>query len=402
MSAAAGNPPIDDAKEDAIVAWLDGRLGTMVEELRALVAISTGPSEVAGRREAIALLAHRWRRMGLSAEIIEAAGGLCHLLVHRKADVADAPRVLLLGHVDTVFDEASGFVGLSRAGDLIGGPGVADMKGGLVVAAAAVEALGRAGKLGAFDWQVLITTDEEIGSPTSRAIVERLAHGRDIVLCFEPGRGDFAVVTSRAGVGAFSFVVHGQASHAGAQPDAGRNAIHAAADLIRRLQGLADASRGTTVSVGTISGGSARNVVAETCRLEVDARAWEPQEAERVSRGIAEAVAEVQAEAGVRVEQRGRFHRPPWPRNAACDGLHEHFARVAKDLGLALPAVSSAGGSDASLTAAVGVATLDGLGPVGSGFHSTREQIEHHTLAERAKLVALALLRYRASSVVTA
>lgn len=385
--------PVDDALEDRIVGYLDGRLDTLQEALGELVLLPTGPHEREWQRACLDLLGRRWRRLGFHTEIIEAAAGLGHLVAHRPARSEAAPRILLLGHLDTVFDQSTGFVGMHRAGDWLHGPGVADMKGGLVVARAAVEALLAAGRADDFDFTLLVTSDEEIGSPTSRALVERVAAGRDLVLGFEPGREGFGVVDGRAGVGAFSVAFHGRAAHAGVDPERGRSAVVAAADFALAVGGLGDAEAGTTLTVGTISGGTKRNVVPELCRLELDARARVPEEAERVGAAVRVLGEQVARRHEVRFELRGGFHRPPWPRDP--HGPHAHFAAVAKDLGLQLPAVLTGGGSDANLAAASGAPTLDGLGPVGFGMHSTEERIERHSLVERAKLVALALLRFQ-------
>ncbi|MCB9739129.1 MAG: M20/M25/M40 family metallo-hydrolase [Deltaproteobacteria bacterium] len=383
----------DAELEDRVIQWLDGRTDALSESLRELVDAPSGPHERDGQRACLELLVRRWRRIGFRTEILEAAAGLGHLVAHRPAEVPDAPKVLLLGHLDTVFDQSAGFVGMHRVGEWLAGPGVADMKGGLVVARAVVESLLVAGQAGAIDWTLLVTSDEEIGSPTSRSIVERTAAGRDLVLCFEPGRSGFAVVDGRAGVAAFSVAFHGRAAHAGVDPERGRNAIVAAAAFAVEVGSIADAGQGTLVSVGTISGGSKRNVVPELCRLELDARAQSAAEAERVVAAVQALASDVGARHEVRAEVRGGFHRPPWPRDP--HGPHAHFAAVAKDLGMPLPAVTTGGGSDANLAASAGAPTLDGLGPVGFGMHSTEERIERHTLVERAKLIALALLRFR-------
>ncbi len=396
----------DEAIERKMLAWIDGREAAMVEELRALVDLSTGPSELDGRRQAIAMLAKRYQGIGLRAEILEAAGGLCHLFASRPAAASTAgaealapPRILFLGHVDTVHDAASGFVGMARVGEHLHGPGVADMKGGLVVAATAIEAVARAGRLPRLDLRVLVTSDEEVGSPTSRSLVERLCEGCDVVLDFEPGRPGFAVVTGRAAVGAFRVEVAGAASHAGAAPGEGRSAIVAAADLCLRLNAMIDAeaaAAGSCLNVGTIAGGTARNVVAERCVLEIDARARSPEEVARLEAGLRAAAAAVEAASGVRVTVRGRFHRPPWPMvDGAADPLLGLLRSTARDLGLPLPAIETSGGSDANFTAALGIPTIDGLGPVGSGYHAPEERIERASLVERAKLVALAMLRLR-------
>ncbi len=396
----------DEAIERRMLDWLDGREAAMVEELRVLVDLSTGPSELDGRRQAIHLLAKRYQAIGLRAEILEAAGGLCHLFASRQpappvdgADASAAPKVLILGHVDTVHDAANGFVGMARVGEHLHGPGVADMKGGLVVAATAIQAVARAGRLPRLDLRVLLTSDEEVGSPTSRALIERLCEGCDAVLDFEPGRPGFAVVTGRAAVGAFRVEVAGAAAHAGAAPGEGRSAIIAAADLCLRLGALTDAdaaAAGSCLNVGTIAGGTARNVVAERCVLEIDARARTAAEVTRLEAGLRAAAAAVEAATGVRVTVRGRFHRPPWPMvDASADPLLGLLRGAARDLGLPLPAIETSGGSDANFTAALGIPTVDGLGPVGTGYHAPEERIERASLVERAKLVALALLRLR-------
>ena len=278
-------------------------------------------------------------------------------------------------------------------------PGVGDMKGGLVVAQAAMDALASQGLLDQFDWLCLHNADEEIQSPTSRDLIEQHAAGRDLCLDFEIGRKTGAVVRSRAGVGRFFLTVHGKAAHAGMDPSAGVNAIVGASQLVVALQTVPAPARGTTLNVGVIRGGTKRNVVPEECRIEIDVRVLDLKEGERVERSVRDLCARPEQlpgwPAGAKVECVGGIGRPPWQRTPACDELIAHFQSVARDFGVTLGAEDTGGGSDANFTAALGIPTIDGLGPVGEHPHTHDERIKRHSVVERAKLVALALLRWQ-------
>ena len=374
-----------------IVFFLERREATYLSRLRALVDINSGLDNPAGRNRVLEMLEIIYKSLGFACERIEKPGEMVHLLAKRPSKLEHAPKVLVLGHFDTVYDTTSPFQSFTEQGPFLCGPGVGDMKGGLVVAQAAMDALHHVGKLGDFDWVCLHNADEEIQSPTSRELIESHAVGRDFCLDFEIGRKSGAVVRSRAGVGRFFVTVHGKSAHAGMNHSSGVNAIVGLSHLIVAISALTDPGKGTTVNVGVVKGGTKRNVVPDEAKAEFDVRVLSVEEGERVEAKVRE-LCSVPPVAGARVEVIGGIGRPPWPRNPACDRLIAHFQEVADEHGIKLGAEDTGGGSDANFTAALGIPTIDGLGPVGEHPHTLDERISKHSVVERAKLVALALL----------
>ena len=377
-----------------IVFFLERREATYLQRLRTLVDINSGLDNPGGRDKVLELLETTYKSLGFACERIACAGSMTHLVARRPAHKTDAPKILILGHFDTVYDSTSEFQTFSEQGPYLCGPGVGDMKGGLVVVQAALDALLHVGKLGDFDWLCCHNADEEIQSPTSRDLIETCAVGRDICLDFEIGRRSGAVVRSRAGVGRFFVTVHGKSAHAGMDHSSGVNAIVGLAKIILEISALGDPAKGTTVNVGVVKGGTKRNIVPDHAKAEIDVRVLTADEGARIEATVARICSQPPV-VGAAVEVIGGVGRPPWPRNPACDKLIAHFQRIADDHGIALGAEDTGGGSDANFTAALGIPTIDGLGPVGEKPHTFDERIQRHSVVERAKLVALALLAYK-------
>lgn len=294
------------------------------------------------------------------------------------------PRVLLLGHLDTVWplgtvDRWPFAVRDGRAS----GPGVVDMKGGIVQGLFALSALDDLDGV-----MVLWTSDEELGSPASRDLIVSSAEGLEAALVLESGL-DRALKVGRKGVGRFELCCEGRAAHAGLEPQAGANALVALAGLVRTAVGLADPARGTTVVPTLASAGTAGNVVPARAALTLDVRALEAAESERVDRAVRGLEPDVE---GVRLVVEGGFHRPPLELSASA-ALFARARRVGEQLGLGtLDGAVVGGGSDGNLTAAAGTPTLDGLGAVGGRAHAEGEFLLVDALPERAALLA-ALLR---------
>jgi glutamate carboxypeptidase len=232
---------------------------------------------------------------------------------------------------------------------------------------------------------MLWTTDEEVGSATSRAAIEDEARRSDAVLVLEPSLPGGAVKTARKGCGEYELRVRGVAAHAGIDPSKGASAIHELARQIVLVQKLQDLDRGVSVNVGTISGGTRTNVVAEEARAVVDVRAPTQADAARVDAAF-RALKAVDSRTAVSVT--GGMDRPPLERTAQVARLYEQAFEVARELGQALGEGSTGGGSDGNFTAALGVATLDGLGAVGDGAHALHEHVDIESLPDRAALVA--------------
>ncbi len=235
----------------------------------------------------------------------------------------------------------------------------------------------------------LFTSDEEIGSPTSRALIEEVALQCAYVLVLEPPMADGGLKTARKGVGRFRLDVQGKAAHAGVAPHDGRNAIVELAHQVLRVQELQEPAVGTTLNVGVIQGGTTANVVPAQASAEIDVRVTTLAEAERITRAL---LALSPFTVDVQVLVTGQFTRPPMERSPAIAALFEQAQRIGRGLGLELMEGSTGGGSDGNFTAALGVPTLDGLGAHGGGAHADDEHILIDSLPERAALLAALLL----------
>jgi len=301
-------------------------------------------------------------------------------------------RVLLMGHLDTVWPlgQLQRQPLEERDGKLFG-PGVYDMKAGLAIGATAVRVLqDTCAPEERPAVTFLVTSDEEVGSATSRKLIEDLARQHDAVLVLEPAIPGGAVKTARKGVGEFQIVLRGISSHADADPDAGASAIHELARQILALEALADPANGLTVNVGVIDGGSRSNVVAEEARALVDVRVSRPGDAPRIEAAIRALRAN---HPRVTMQVSGGVKRPPMERSPGAVALFEMARAVAADYGWALGEGSTGGASDGNFTAAIGVPTLDGLGALGDGAHALHEHVIVDALAPRAALVAGLLAR---------
>jgi glutamate carboxypeptidase len=273
--------------------------------------------------------------------------------------------------------------------DVAYGPGLYDMKASIAMCELALRSLGPLGLRLPRPLTLLITSDEEIGSPSSRALIEAAARDCAFALVLEPPvEPHGALKTARKGVGMYAVDLTGRAAHAGVEPEKGASAITELAHQILAANTLADPAEGTTINVGIVSGGSGRNVVPAAARMEVDARAWTMAEAERVDAGFRGLAA---VTPGVTLTVSGGFNRPPMERTPASAALFEQAQSIGASLGLTLTEGATGGGSDGNFTAAVGAPTLDGLGAPGQGAHAEHEQISVRGLVERAALLTALL-----------
>jgi glutamate carboxypeptidase len=271
-------------------------------------------------------------------------------------------------------------------GEKIMGPGTLDMKGGIIIALAAIEEALQFG----FKRPVtlLCTSDEEIGSHTSRGYIERLAREAALVLVLEGGLVDGALKTWRKGVGEFQVRTKGRAAHSGGDHEKGRNAIEEMAHQVLAIQKLTDYSKRTTLNVGVIHGGTVSNVVPEEALIQVDVRVMQPGEWERLETEMNQLKPVLD---GTSIEISGGLNRPPMPFDDRMKTTFEKARSIAAQIGMELKAGGTGGASDANFVAPLGIPVLDGLGAVGEGYHSDREYIFAKSLDERAKLVAALL-----------
>jgi glutamate carboxypeptidase len=334
------------------------------------------------------MVASEWRRRGAKVRILRQAKRGNHV----RAEIwlgagRPAGQILTLGHLDTVYPLGTlAKMPYRVRGGRAFGPGTFDMKAGLVLALAAVDAL-RAARLRPRKRLVFLwNSDEEIGSGTSRHAIEREARRSDAVLVLEPSAGaDGRLKTARKGVGTAEVIVTGRASHAGLDPGAGVNAVHELARQIVRLQHLNNPRRGIAVQTTVIEGGTVSNVVPHHARAEVDIRFTHLADAAKLNR-VLRSLRPILP--GARVEVRGGINRSPLERTAAVAKLFHHAKSLMRELGLPLGEASVGGGSDGNFTAALGVPTLDGLGAVGGGAHSLAEHVVVRSLPVRAALLA--------------
>jgi len=302
---------------------------------------------------------------------------------HFEARVGRGPRrILLVGHFDTVWPVGT----LERLpcrieGGRMTGPGCFDMKYGDLQIVWALRAIVESGAAPDKTFVYIGNTDEEVGSPTSRPIIEQLARESECVLVLEPSVGaDGAVKLWRKGVGMYRLSVQGVASHAGADPEKGRSAVLELAHQIIDLYAIADLEKGTTVNVGVVRGGTRSNVVAASAEAEIDLRVRTMDEARRADGQIKTRPTFV---AGTTARIDGGLNRPPMEETAASRRLYELAKRLAADEGVDLPWTGTGGGSDGNFTAALGVPTFDGLGAVGDGGHADHEHIIVSAIAPR-------------------
>jgi glutamate carboxypeptidase len=312
---------------------------------------------------------------------------------HIRAEFgAGGPSILLLGHFDTVWPAGHlARMPIREEQGRLHGPGVFDMKAGIAVAMLALRALRECPPRATQPHVVMLwTTDEEIGSGSSRRIIEDEARRSEAVLVLEPSLPGGAVKTARKGCGDFDLIVHGVAAHAGIDPGRGASAIHELARQIVAIQTLQDLERGVSVNVGLIDGGTRTNVVAERAHATIDVRAPTLDEARRIEMAL-RSIRPLSD--GTRLELSGSFSRPPLERSEGVVRLFHHAREVAAQLGVDLQEGATGGGSDGNFTAALGVPTLDGLGPRGDGAHALHEYVELQDLPWRAAFLALLLAR---------
>jgi len=356
------------------------RLPQALEELRALVAIDTPTGDVAGVERAADLLATLLDGLGTVER--EPVAGFGPLLRIRRQGTGG--RVLLLGHVDTVWPPGSWAEPWRERDGRLWGPGVYDMKAGLMFVPWLLRWLEDSGRSHP-DLEILLTPDEEKGSTGSRPRILAAAAAADFALVLEPATPLGHLKLARKGSGEFTIDVVGRPAHQGVAPEEGVNAVVEAAHQVLRMLELQDAPAGTTVGPNIISGGSASNTVADRVRIVIDVRAWTEQERQRLDAGLR---ALTPVTAGALLEVRGAWNRPPMEPSRAAVELFARAQSIGSGLGLALERAAWGGSSDGNLTAASGTPTLDGLGPVGDGAHTLSEHIVVAELPQRMALLA--------------
>jgi glutamate carboxypeptidase len=360
----------------------------LLEFIEALVAIESPSDDPDAVNRCGRELTSRLEAMGGMVTPIPSATAGDHL---RASFGSGNRQVLLLGHFDTVWPVGQiARMPLKRDAGRLYGPGVFDMKAGIALAALATRAVLDAGGLETCRVVMLWTTDEEIGSGTSRALIETEAAKSDAVLVFEPSLPGGALKTSRKGVGQFEVIARGVSAHAGLDPGKGISAVRELARQIIAIDDLQDPAKGVTLTVGVIGGGTRSNVVPDEARASVDARANTIADAQRVTKAMQALQPTI---AGARLEVTGGFDRPPLERSHGVVKLFELAKSVAGEIGLKLAEGAAGGGSDGNFTAAIGIPTLDGIGAIGDGAHALHEHVEIDALVPRSAVIAGVLHR---------
>ena len=361
--------------------------------LEALVNVESPSADVDRNLMVAAGLCSELERRGASIERHPAPGYGEHLVARVEGESGAGSPLLVVGHMDTVY--AVGTLArvpfaIEAAKDRVRGPGTYDMKGGLAVAITALDLLSLVGRRPAGDLLFLVTCDEEVGSPTSRGLIEKHARRARGALVLEPSVPGGAAKTRRKGVGWFRVSVRGRPAHAGIEPEAGSSAIHELVRILEDIRLLADSDKGTTLNVGVIEGGTRANVVAELAHADVDLRFWDGAEADRVERALRSVRV---ADPGCALSVEGGVNRGALEATEASAALFARAREVAKAQGWDLAEGSTGGASDGNLSSAVGCPTLDGLGPDGGRAHSLDEHVRLSDIAPRIAFLAGIFLR---------
>lgn len=383
------NPPLSAVRDHVVE-----RVPDYLADLERLVNIDCGSYTPDGVNRVADLVAERLNTIG--AQVARTGGGaapdgrpLGDLVVGRLDGTG--PRLLLIGHMDTVFEPGTAAERPFRIeGDIASGPGVSDMKGGLLAGLYALSALDLAGLRPAVTY--VANPDEEIGSPFSGPIIRALAAEHDAALVLECARANGDLVSARKGIADLEVVISGRAAHAGVEPEKGRSAILAAARMVEALHGLNGRWPSVTCNVGTIAGGTRPNVVANRCKLEVDLRAATAAEFADAEHALRELVA-IPHVADTSAELRVTASHPPMEKSVATGRLVDLAQAIAGELGFAVRDAATGGASDANTTASAGLPTLDGLGPIGGDDHGPAEWLDLASVAPRTSLLAGLVLR---------
>lgn len=367
-----------------LLSYLTGQLPDALRFLEQMVSMESPSFDKPLVDKFARFVGARFTEIGGQVEYVPADRFGDHLLVRFPGKSAE--RILLLGHTDTVWPageiEKRPF---KIEGGRALGPGVFDMKAGILLMWMAAGALVKVRNGLRKSVTVLLTSDEEVGSSSSRALIESEAGQCRAVFVIEPSLPGGALKTSRKGAGRFTVKAIGKAAHAGIDPAKGINAIEELCRQIIKLHTMTDLARGTTVTAGIVHGGTRVNVVPAEAAAEIDVRITSMEEAERVIKAIKGLAPDLP---GARLEIRGSVTRPPMERNADTVRLFELARMVAAEIGIDLEEGATGGASDGNFTSALGIPTLDGLGPVGDGAHAVEEWVDIESLPQRAALVA--------------
>ena len=367
-------------------------MDTYLNDLKTIVNIDSGTFTKAGIDRVGAYLQERFQEFGFSTRFDRQEYYGDHLIATHTGKTAGGPRILLIGHIDTVLPEGEverrPFAISRRDGARIAtGPGVLDMKSGVLIGMYALHLLIEGQEANYSNVTFLCNSDEEVGSPSSRPLVQDLAQQADAVLVLEPGRARETIVSSRKGCGQYRVEVHGLSAHAGVEPQRGRNAILELSFQVQKMQALNGTIPGATLSVGIVRGGERTNVVPDYAYFDMDVRTSDQGSLKALEAAMRQVTSQNELQ-GTRITLSGSMLCQPFERNSHNTRLIEVAREAGHELGLKIQDVGSGGASDANTTAAMGIPTLDGLGAGGGLAHNPGEFIELDYLPTRIALVA--------------
>lgn len=358
----------------------------MLQLIEKLVNIDSGSYDKAGVDEVGHLLSEKYEALDFTVERKENKNHGDNLVLQHK-DAVD-PKILIIAHMDTVFPKGTAEERpFSIKDGRAYGPGVVDMQSSLASVYFAIKHLIDIDESAYKNVQIILNSDEEIGSPTSRELIEELSEGKQYALVMESARANGAIVSARRGGGGYTLTVKGKAAHSGVAPEDGISAIEELAHKIVKLEQLNDHENGISINVGQISGGVVTNMIPDEAIAEIDVRINKEEQGPEIAKKIEEICATSDVP-GTELILEGGINRPPLELNDQNKKLVETVQAVGKSLGLTIEHVHTGGGSDASFPSALGVATIDGLGPVGGELHNEDEYMVIETLTERCALLA--------------
>ncbi|HLG65119.1 MAG TPA: M20 family metallopeptidase [Ktedonosporobacter sp.] len=379
-------------KKHRIVARAEQIMESYLDDLKAIVNIDSGTYTKAGVDRVGAYLQGRFHDFGFSTYFDPQQDYGNHLVATWKGAVANGPRILLVGHMDTVFSDGEAerrpfSIGKRNGMRIAKGPGVLDMKSGLLIGMYGLHLLIEANEANAQSITFICNSDEEVGSPVSKPLIQELAAQSDAVIVLEPGRAIGSVVSSRRGIGNYRVEVRGVSAHAGVEPQHGRNAILELSYQVQALQALNGTVPGTTLNVGVIRGGERTNVVPDFAYCDLDVRVSDTEGI----RAIEEAMRKVTSKRvldGTQITLSGGIRSMPFERSERNSRLVQFAKEAGKELGLKIEDLGSGGASDANNTSAVGTPTIDGLGAGGGLAHNPDEYVELDYLPLRIALLS--------------
>jgi len=361
-------------------------------DLKTIVNIDSGTHTRVGVNRVVDYLQTRFHDFGFDTRVDEQQEYGNNLVAMHKGSAPTGPRILLLGHTDTVFSEGEvawhPFTLSEREGwHIASGLGILDMKAGLLMGIYALHLLIQAGKANYQSVTFICNSDEEVGSPASRPLIEKIARHADAVLVLEPGRQLNRVVSSRRGVGRYRIEAHGIAAHAGVNPEYGRNAILELAHQVLNLQAINGTIAGTSLNVGTIRGGERINIVPDYAYCDIDVRVSNRESINAIEKAMHNVTKKTVLD-GTTVTLSGRINSLPFEKTGGSNQLVELARQAGQEVGIQLEDIASGGASDANTTAGMGIPTIDGLGAGGANAHNPNEYIELDYLPTRIALIA--------------